>query len=43
MKLAQCLLWSLLFGSEAVANEVNMGWQWQAADGQRKHLQLTTD
>ena len=43
MKLAQCLLWSLLFGSAAVANEVNMSWQWQSADGQRKHLQLTTD
>ena len=43
MKLAQGLLWSLLFGSAAIANEVNLSWQWQSADGQRKHLQLSTD
>ncbi len=43
MKLAQGLMWSLLFGSAAMANEVNLSWQWQSADGQRKHLQLSTD
>ncbi|MEI4964912.1 hypothetical protein [Aeromonas caviae] len=43
MKPAQGVLWSLLFGAVAQANEINLSWQWQSADGQRKHLQLTTD
>ena len=43
MKPAQGVLWSLLFGALAQANEINLSWQWQSADGQRKHLQLTTD
>ncbi|MFQ2908181.1 hypothetical protein ACK3YP_13340 [Aeromonas allosaccharophila] len=25
------------------ASEINMSWQWQSTDGQRKHFQLTTD
>ena len=43
MKLAQGFLCSLLFGTMAQANEINLSWQWQSADGQRKHLQLSTD
>lgn len=43
MKLALGLLWSLLLGSTAGANEINLSWQWQSADGQRKYLQLTKD
>ncbi|ELM3616241.1 TPA: hypothetical protein SIA35_002139 [Aeromonas sobria] len=31
------------FGATANANEINMSWQWQSTDGQRKHFQLTTD
>ncbi len=43
MKLAQGFLCSLLFGTMAQANEINLSWQWQSADGQQKHLQLTAD
>ena len=43
MKLAQGLLWSLMFAAAAGAQEVNLSWQWQSADGQLKHLQLSTD
>ena len=43
MKLAQGVLWSLVFAAAAGAQEVNLSWQWQSADGQLKHLQLSTD
>jgi hypothetical protein len=43
MKLAQGFLCSLLFGTMAQANEINLSWRWQSADGQQKHLQLTAD
>ncbi|AXB05667.1 hypothetical protein ACV1CZ_20415 [Aeromonas caviae] len=43
MKLAQGFLCSLLFGTMVQANEINLSWQWQSADGQQKHLQLTAD
>ena len=43
MKLVQGFLCSLLFGTMAQANEINLSWQWQSADGQQKHLQLTAD
>ena len=43
MKLAQGLLLSLVFASTVGANEVNLSWQWQSADGQQKHLQLNAD
>ncbi|MGY3858946.1 hypothetical protein [Aeromonas intestinalis] len=42
MKLAQALLWSLMVGTSC-AQEVNFSWQWLSADGQQKHLQLSTD
>ncbi len=43
MKLAQGFLCSLLFGTMAQANEINLSWQWLSADGQQKHLQFTAD
>ena len=43
MKLAQGFLCSLLFGTMVQSNEINLSWQWQSADGQQKHLQLTAD
>lgn len=47
MKLTPALLLSLtLFatlGATSNASEINMSWQWQSTDGQRKHFQLTTD
>lgn len=42
MKLTQALLWSLMFGV-VNAQEVKFSWQWQSADGQQRHLQLSTD
>ncbi|MEV3811317.1 hypothetical protein [Aeromonas allosaccharophila] len=30
-------------GATSNASEINMSWQWQSTDGQRKHFQLTTD
>ncbi|MGL5812794.1 hypothetical protein [Aeromonas sp.] len=42
MKLAQALLWSLMVGTSC-AQEVSFSWQWLSADGQQKHLQLSTD
>lgn len=47
MKLTPALLLSLtLFatlGATSNASEINMSWQWQSSDGQRKHFHLTTD
>lgn len=42
MKLTLTLLWSLMFGMTN-AQEVQFSWQWQSADGQQRHLQLSTD
>lgn len=47
MKLTPALLLSLTLcttlGATSNASEINMSWQWQSTDGQRKHFQLTTD
>ena len=47
MKLIPALLLSLTLcttlGATSNASEINMSWQWQSTDGQRKHFQLTTD
>ncbi|MFM5714899.1 hypothetical protein ACET77_12765 [Aeromonas allosaccharophila] len=47
MKPIPALLLSLTLcttlGATGNANEINMSWQWQSTDGQRKHFQLTTD
>lgn len=47
MKLTPALLLSLtLFatlGATSNASEINMSWQWQSSDGQRKHFHLTTN
>ena len=47
MKLTPALLLSLTLsttlGATSTASEINMSWQWQSTDGQRKHFQLTTD
>lgn len=47
MKLPPALLLSLTLcstlGATSNASEINMSWQWQSIDGQRKHFQLTTD
>ncbi|MGL5525433.1 MAG: hypothetical protein ACRDCY_16895 [Aeromonas veronii] len=47
MKLTPALLLSLTLsttlGATNNASEINMSWQWQSTDGQRKHFQLTTD
>ncbi|MCF5768123.1 hypothetical protein [Aeromonas veronii] len=47
MKLTPALLLSLTLsttlGATSNASEINMSWQWQSSDGQRKHFQLTTD
>ncbi|MFQ2824579.1 hypothetical protein [Aeromonas allosaccharophila] len=47
MKPIPALLLSLTLcttlGATGNASEINMSWQWQSTDGQRKHFQLTTD
>lgn len=47
MKLTPALLLSLTLSTTlsatSNASEINMSWQWQSTDGQRKHFQLTTD
>ncbi|MGN5138080.1 hypothetical protein ACTG15_07990 [Aeromonas sp. 164P] len=47
MKPIPALLLSLTLcttlGATSNASEINMSWQWQSTDGQRKHFQLTTD
>ena len=47
MKPIPALLLSLTLcttlGTTSNASEINMSWQWQSTDGQRKHFQLTTD
>ncbi|BBT79120.1 hypothetical protein [Aeromonas allosaccharophila] len=47
MKPIPALLLSLTLcttlGVTGNASEINMSWQWQSTDGQRKHFQLTTD
>ncbi|HHQ4519409.1 TPA: hypothetical protein ACSP3N_001918 [Aeromonas veronii] len=47
MKLTPALLLSLTLcttlGATSNASEINMSWQWQSSDGQRKHFHLTTN
>ncbi|XEI32260.1 hypothetical protein NMD14_16160 [Aeromonas veronii] len=47
MKPIPALLLSLTLctplGATSNASEINMSWQWQSTDGQRKHFQLTTN
>lgn len=38
-----CLTLFTSVGFTSNASEINMSWQWQSNDGQRKHFQLTTD